>query len=246
MQLGECMALQGKPNGPSTQCHFCVDNQVAVAVARNILRYWIKALALKSLLTLQLRDNYQAKQVSLLISYVCHIRIMTGTSQLQIPVKQSYMDLIQSFILYICNTFCRQPKVTGYWKTDRNVTLGLFHFIGPTDIATLIHCPCTVALTYQVSQQASKKTDFTVTVDLLCVVGSLKLILIKHPSFNLKTYVIYILANESLKFLVETCYHPKQVGWQLYCIMQFVHGGEKLQMDEVLLIVHSSLTSVIF
>ena len=23
--------------------------------------------------------------------------------------------------------------VTGFWKTDRNVTLGLFHFIGPAN-----------------------------------------------------------------------------------------------------------------
>ena len=36
--------------------------------------------------------------------------------------------------------------MTGYWKTDQNDKLGLFHFIGPL-IATLIHCPCTVALT---------------------------------------------------------------------------------------------------
>ena len=33
--------------------------------------------------------------------------------------------------------------VTEYWKTDRNVTLGQLHFIGP---ATLMHYPCTVAL----------------------------------------------------------------------------------------------------
>ena len=33
--------------------------------------------------------------------------------------------------------------VTGYWKTDRNVTLGLFHFIGPADSHTHslpMHC----------------------------------------------------------------------------------------------------------
>ena len=26
--------------------------------------------------------------------------------------------------------------VTGFWKTDRNVTLGLFHFIGPANAYT--------------------------------------------------------------------------------------------------------------
>ena len=38
---------------------------------------------------------------------------------------------------------------TRYWKTDQNVTLGLFHFIGPADshTHTYIHHPCTVALT---------------------------------------------------------------------------------------------------
>ena len=35
--------------------------------------------------------------------------------------------------------------VTGFWKTDQIVTLGLFHLIGPV-IATLIHYPFTVAL----------------------------------------------------------------------------------------------------
>ena len=33
--------------------------------------------------------------------------------------------------------------VTGYWKTDRNVTFGLFHFIGPADSHTHtlpVHC----------------------------------------------------------------------------------------------------------
>ena len=26
--------------------------------------------------------------------------------------------------------------MTGFWKTDRNVTLGLFHFIGPANAYT--------------------------------------------------------------------------------------------------------------
>ena len=26
--------------------------------------------------------------------------------------------------------------MTGYWKTDRNFTLGLFHFISPADVYT--------------------------------------------------------------------------------------------------------------
>ena len=29
-----------------------------------------------------------------------------------------------------------QSFVTGFWKTDRNVTLGLFHFIGPANAYT--------------------------------------------------------------------------------------------------------------
>ena len=36
--------------------------------------------------------------------------------------------------------------VTGYWKTDQNVTLGLFHLLAQL-IDILIHYPSTVALT---------------------------------------------------------------------------------------------------
>lgn len=38
--------------------------------------------------------------------------------------------------------------VTGYWKSDQIVTLGLSYFIAPTInyIATLMHYPCTVPL----------------------------------------------------------------------------------------------------
>ena len=36
--------------------------------------------------------------------------------------------------------------VAGYWKTNQNVTLGLFNFMAQL-IATLIHYPCTVTLT---------------------------------------------------------------------------------------------------
>ena len=31
---------------------------------------------------------------------------------------------------------CYTVYVTGFWKTDRNVTLGLFHFIGPANAYT--------------------------------------------------------------------------------------------------------------
>ena len=35
--------------------------------------------------------------------------------------------------------------VTGYWKTDQNVTLGLFHFIGPADSYThTLPVPCCI------------------------------------------------------------------------------------------------------
>ena len=46
-----------------------------------------------------------------------------------------------SLLLFVVNIF-----VTGFWKTDQNVTLGLFYFIVQL-IVTLIHYPCTVALT---------------------------------------------------------------------------------------------------
>ena len=32
-----------------------------------------------------------------------------------------------------CNKMINIPYVTGFWKTDRIVTLGLFHFIGPAN-----------------------------------------------------------------------------------------------------------------
>ena len=37
--------------------------------------------------------------------------------------------------------------VTGYWKTDHNVTLGQLHFIGPANSHTYALPICTVALT---------------------------------------------------------------------------------------------------
>ena len=38
--------------------------------------------------------------------------------------------------------------MTGYWKTDQNVTLGMVHSILLAQlIATLIYYPCTIALT---------------------------------------------------------------------------------------------------
>ena len=42
----------------------------------------------------------------------------------------------------IKSTMCAM-YVTGFWKTDQIVTLGLFHFIGPS---TLVHYTYTVQL----------------------------------------------------------------------------------------------------
>ena len=39
----------------------------------------------------------------------------------------------------------KYSSVTGFWKTDQTVILGLFHFTGPI-IATLMHYPFTVPL----------------------------------------------------------------------------------------------------
>ena len=44
---------------------------------------------------------------------------------------------------------CTCTYVTGYWKTDHNVTLGQLHFIDPANSHThalSMHYPCTVAL----------------------------------------------------------------------------------------------------
>ena len=35
-----------------------------------------------------------------------------------------------------CENQVKWLYVTGYWKTDQIVTLGLFHFIGPADSYT--------------------------------------------------------------------------------------------------------------
>ena len=44
-------------------------------------------------------------------------------------------------IYYIAKVKPLCPNVTGYWKTDQIVTLGLFHFIGPANSTThaLLH-----------------------------------------------------------------------------------------------------------
>ena len=42
-------------------------------------------------------------------------------------------------VVYLCVCVCVRVccvYVTGFWKTDRNVTLGLFHFIGPANAYT--------------------------------------------------------------------------------------------------------------
>ena len=51
--------------------------------------------------------------------------------------------LIQLMELLLANI---KIYVTGFWKTDQIVTLGLFHFIGPANgpMATLVHYTYTV------------------------------------------------------------------------------------------------------
>ena len=47
--------------------------------------------------------------------------------------------------------------MTGFWKTDRLITLGLFHFIGPVNGYTLIHYTYTVQLPGLVDRSAVLK-----------------------------------------------------------------------------------------
>ena len=43
-----------------------------------------------------------------------------------------YICIYIYIYIYIYNYIC----VTGFWKTDRNVTLGLFHFMSPANAYT--------------------------------------------------------------------------------------------------------------
>ena len=36
-------------------------------------------------------------------------------------------------------TYAKITYVTGFWKTNQIITLGLFHFIGPANAYTLLH-----------------------------------------------------------------------------------------------------------
>ena len=58
---------------------------------------------------------------------IVYIHILCGWHQNEIALKE---DLYSAY-------------VTGYWKTDRNVTLGLLHFIAPANSHTHtlpVHC----------------------------------------------------------------------------------------------------------
>ena len=44
------------------------------------------------------------------------------------------------------HSYCIASYVTGFSKTNQNVTLGLFHFIGPANSYTFTHYTFTVAL----------------------------------------------------------------------------------------------------
>ena len=61
-----------------------------------------------------------------------------GTAQAMKESRQqeqgcSYM---QGTVTYEVHWYVDYVYVTGFWKTDRNVTLGLFHFIGPANAYT--------------------------------------------------------------------------------------------------------------
>ena len=53
-------------------------------------------------------------------------------------LKSSYLYLKNNTESYAYSTSWVRCLlyVTGFWKTDRNVTLGLFHFIGPANAYT--------------------------------------------------------------------------------------------------------------
>ena len=57
--------------------------------------------------------------------------------------RLNYLILNTQYCVTMCG--CKSLCVTGFWKTNRNVALGLLHFI-TQPIATLIHYSCTVAL----------------------------------------------------------------------------------------------------
>ena len=56
---------------------------------------------------------------------------------------QNYEFILNALLEYnklqLCTLYFSLPKmlyVTGYWKTDHNVTLGQLHFIGPANSHT--------------------------------------------------------------------------------------------------------------
>ena len=69
--------------------------------------------------------------------------ILLGHDKVCIDIKGIIWTLLQYYILINNQQFSSIsllkphpevfPYVTGFWKTDRNVTLGLFHFIGPAN-----------------------------------------------------------------------------------------------------------------
>ena len=59
----------------------------------------------------------------------------------ELHCTRMYLITLVVFNFYLVIT--EVANVTGYWKTDRIVTLGLFHFIGPADSYTHtlpVHC----------------------------------------------------------------------------------------------------------
>ena len=44
-----------------------------------------------------------------------------------------HYNLLLARGLLMASLYCSTSYVIGIWKTDRNVTLGLFHFIGPAN-----------------------------------------------------------------------------------------------------------------
>ena len=53
-------------------------------------------------------------------------------------LKRTFSAISTELLVFLYKTYVRPHLVyvTGFWKTDRNVTLGLFHFIGPANAYT--------------------------------------------------------------------------------------------------------------
>ena len=70
-------------------------------------------------------------------SYVVNYRYVIATYSYSLIFK----DIVDSYVY--AYTYTYSIYVTGYWKTDHNVTLGQLHFIGPANSHThalSMHC----------------------------------------------------------------------------------------------------------